>query len=38
MNQKRNYNDKGKAYLDSTVRHRKAMLTLNTAVGRRILP
>ncbi len=37
-NQMRNYNEKAKAYLDSTVRHRKAMLMLNTAVGQRILP
>jgi outer membrane protein, heavy metal efflux system len=38
LNQKRNYNEKAKAYLDGTVRHRKAMLQLNTAVGQRILP
>ncbi len=38
LNQKRNYNEKRKAYLDSSVRHRKSMLALNTAVGRRILP
>ena len=36
--QRRNYNDKARAYLDSTARHRKAMLALNTAVGQRILP
>jgi cobalt-zinc-cadmium efflux system outer membrane protein len=34
----RRYNDHVKAYLDSAVRHRKAMLQLNTAVGYRILP
>ncbi len=38
LNQKRNFNEKAKAYLDSSVRHRKAMLMLNTAVGQRILP
>jgi cobalt-zinc-cadmium efflux system outer membrane protein len=34
----RRYNDNVKLYLDSAVRHRKAMLELNTAVGQRILP
>jgi cobalt-zinc-cadmium efflux system outer membrane protein len=38
LNQKRAYNDKAKAYLDTSARHRKAMLTLNTVVGQRILP
>jgi cobalt-zinc-cadmium efflux system outer membrane protein len=38
LTQRRNYNDKAKAYLDSSARHRKAALTLNTAVGQRILP
>jgi cobalt-zinc-cadmium efflux system outer membrane protein len=38
LNQERKYNDMAKSYLDSAVRHRKAMLALNTAVGRRILP
>lgn len=38
LNQKRNFNEKAKAYLDSTVRHRKAMLMLNTAIGQRLLP
>ena len=32
------YNDKVKAYLDAAVRHRKAMLELNTVVGQRIMP
>jgi cobalt-zinc-cadmium efflux system outer membrane protein len=32
------YNDNVKAYLDSAVRHRRSMLTLNTAVGQRLLP
>ena len=34
----RRYNDNVKAYLDSAVRHRKAMLQLNTSVGQRVLP
>ncbi len=34
----RKYNDHVKSYLDSAVRHRKAMLQLNTAVGQRIMP
>jgi cobalt-zinc-cadmium efflux system outer membrane protein len=38
LTQRRNYNDKAKAYLDASARHRKAMLSLNTAVGERILP
>jgi cobalt-zinc-cadmium efflux system outer membrane protein len=38
LNQRRNLNEKAKAYLDSSVRHRKSMLLLNTAVGQRILP
>ena len=38
LDQRRIYNDRAKAYVDSSVRHRKAMLTLNTVVGRRILP
>ena len=38
LNQKRNYNEKAKAYLDTSARHRKAMLTLNTVVGQRLLP
>jgi cobalt-zinc-cadmium efflux system outer membrane protein len=38
LNQRRKYNDTAKQYLDSAVRHRKAMLALNTAVGQRILP
>jgi cobalt-zinc-cadmium efflux system outer membrane protein len=32
------YNDIVKQYLDTAVRHRQGMLSLNTAVGRRILP
>jgi cobalt-zinc-cadmium efflux system outer membrane protein len=38
LNQRRSYNDRAKAYLDSSMRHRKAMLALNTVVGQRILP
>lgn len=38
LNEKRNYNEKGKAYLDSLARHRRAALALNTAIGKRILP
>jgi len=38
LNAQRRYNDMAKAYLDTAVRHRKSMLGLNTAVGRRILP
>jgi cobalt-zinc-cadmium efflux system outer membrane protein len=32
------YNDVIKQYLDTSVRHRLSMLSLNTAVGQRILP
>ncbi len=38
LDTQRRYNDSVKLYLDAAVRHRKAMLELNTAVGRRILP
>ena len=38
MNQQRTFNDRAKAYLDALARHRKAMLTLNTVVGQRLLP
>ena len=34
----RAYNDTVKQYLDTAIRHRRSMLMLNTAVGRRILP
>jgi cobalt-zinc-cadmium efflux system outer membrane protein len=33
----RAYNDNVKAYLDTVVRHRRSMLGLNTALGKRIL-
>jgi cobalt-zinc-cadmium efflux system outer membrane protein len=32
------YNDVVKQYLDTAVRHRQSMLSLNTTIGRRILP
>lgn len=32
------YNDAVRTYRDASVRHRRSMLKLNTAVGRRILP
>ncbi len=32
------YNDVVKQYVDTAIRHRQSMLTLNTTVGRRILP
>jgi len=32
------YNDVVKQYVDTAVRHRQSMLSLNTTVGRRILP
>lgn len=34
----RAHNDNVKAYLDTAVRHRRSMLSLNTAVGHRLLP
>jgi cobalt-zinc-cadmium efflux system outer membrane protein len=34
----REFNDFLKSYIDLAVRHRRSMLDLNTAVGRRILP
>lgn len=38
LNALRDYNDIVRQYRDTLVRHRRAMLRLNTAVGRRILP
>jgi cobalt-zinc-cadmium efflux system outer membrane protein len=32
------FNQVVKQYLDTAIRHRRSMLALNTAVGRRILP
>jgi cobalt-zinc-cadmium efflux system outer membrane protein len=34
----RAYNETVKQYLDTAIRHRRSMLALNTAVGRRIMP
>jgi cobalt-zinc-cadmium efflux system outer membrane protein len=34
----RDFNDVVRQYRDSLVRHRRSMLDVNTAVGRRILP
>jgi cobalt-zinc-cadmium efflux system outer membrane protein len=38
LDTQRKYNEYAKSYLDALVRHRRAMLTLNTVVGQRILP
>jgi cobalt-zinc-cadmium efflux system outer membrane protein len=38
LNAQRDYNDTVKQYLDTTVRHRRSMLALNTAVGFRVFP
>jgi outer membrane protein, heavy metal efflux system len=38
LDSRRKYNDTAKAYLDSAVRHRRSMLTLNTVLGQRIMP
>jgi len=38
LNAQRSYNDVVQQYRDTSVRHRRSMLALNTAVGRRILP
>jgi len=38
LDARRKYNDTAKAYLDSAVRHRRSMLTLNTVLGQRLLP
>jgi len=38
LNARRDYNDVARQYRDTLLRHRRSMLTLNTAVGRRILP
>jgi cobalt-zinc-cadmium efflux system outer membrane protein len=35
---RRDFNDAAKQFLDAVARHRRSMLTLNTAIGRRILP
>ncbi|MGO9913436.1 MAG: TolC family protein [Isosphaeraceae bacterium] len=38
LDAQRKYNETAKAYLDSAVRHRRSMLSLNTVLGQRILP
>ncbi len=38
INAELEFNQVAKQYLDTAVRHRQSMLSLNTAVGRRILP
>ena len=38
LNAQREYQDTVKQYLDTVVRHRRAMLALNTVLGQRILP
>ena len=38
LNAQRDYNDVIRQYRDTAVRHRRSMLKLNTAVGRRVLP
>ena len=35
---RRDYNEVVRQYRDTAVRHRRSMLGLNTAVGRRLLP
>jgi len=38
LNAQRSYNDAVRQYRDTLIRHRRSMLRLNTASGRRILP
>ncbi len=38
LNAQREYNEVVRQYRDSLIRHRRAMLKLNTMVGARILP
>ena len=38
LNAQREYNETARQYRDMLVRHRRSMLRLNTAVGRRLLP
>ncbi len=38
LSAQKDFNDRVKDYRDSVVRHRRAMLDLNTAVGTRLLP
>lgn len=38
INAQLDFNDKVKQYLDTAIRYRRSMLSLNTAVGKRIMP
>ena len=38
LDAQKTFNDAVKSYRDGLVRHRRAMLDLNTAVGERVLP
>ena len=38
INAQLDFNDKVKQYLDTAIRYRRSMLTLNTAVGKKIMP
>ncbi len=38
LDAQQDYNDKVRAYSDAMVRHRRAILDLNTAIGERVLP
>ena len=38
INAQLEFNQVAKQYLDTAIRHRRSMLGINTAVGRRLLP
>ena len=38
LNARRDYNEVVREYRDTSVRHRRGMLNLNTALGHRLLP
>ncbi len=38
INAQLDFNDKVKQYLDTAIRYRRSMLTLNTAVGKKVMP
>ena len=38
LNAQREFNEASRQYRDMLVRHRRSMLRLNTAVGRRLMP
>ncbi len=38
INAQLDFNDKVKQYLDTAIRYRRSMLSLNTVVGKRIMP